>query len=87
MLVVRSEIKVVFHPHRKWCSLHWSLFQIHLDFQHTRISQWCARRGTLQEELNNVIANEIQKATGSSTVGVYLQATHGCCENRGIGAP
>ena len=54
--------------------------------QYTRISQWCARRGTLQEELNNVIANEIQKATGSSNVGVYLQATHGCCENRGIGA-
>jgi GTP cyclohydrolase I len=33
-----------------------------------------------------VIANEIQKATGSPNVGVYLQATHGCCENRGIGA-
>ena len=54
--------------------------------KYTRIAQWCARRGTLQEELNNVIANEIQKATGSSNVGVYLQATHGCCENRGIGA-
>ena len=24
--------------------------------------------------------------TGSPNVGVYLQATHGCCENRGIGA-
>jgi GTP cyclohydrolase I len=24
------------------------------------------------------------KATGSSNVGVYVQATHGCCENRGI---
>ena len=33
-----------------------------------------------------MIANEIQNATGSSNVGVYLQATHGCCENRGIGA-
>jgi GTP cyclohydrolase I len=54
--------------------------------KYTRIAQWCARRGTLQEELNNVIANEIQKATGSSNIGVYLQATHGCCENRGIGA-
>ena len=54
--------------------------------KYTRIAQWCARRGTLQEELNNVIANEIQKATGSSNVGVYLQATHGCCENRGIRA-
>ena len=54
--------------------------------KYTRIAQWCARRGTLQEELNNDIANEIQKATGSSNVGVYIQATHGCCENRGIGA-
>ena len=54
--------------------------------KYTRIAQWCARRGTLQEELNNVIANEIQKATGSENVGVYIQATHGCCENRGIGA-
>ena len=26
------------------------------------------------------------KATGSKNVGVYIQATHGCCENRGIGA-
>ena len=30
------------------------------------------------------IAREIMKATGSQDVGVYIQATHGCCENRGI---
>ena len=24
------------------------------------------------------------KATGSKDVGVYIQAVHGCCENRGI---
>jgi len=24
------------------------------------------------------------RATGSENVGVYIQATHGCCENRGI---
>ena len=52
--------------------------------KYTRIAQWCARRGTLQEELANDIAREIQKATGSEHVGVYIQATHGCCENRGI---
>ena len=52
--------------------------------KYTRIAQWCARRGTLQEELNNDIAREIMKATGSQNVGVYVQATHGCCENRGI---
>ena len=54
--------------------------------KYTRIAQWCARRGTLQEELNNEIANQISKATGSQNVGVYIQATHGCCENRGIRA-
>ena len=42
--------------------------------------------GTLQEELNVMIANEIQKHTGNEDVGVYVQATHGCCENRGIRA-
>ena len=52
--------------------------------KYTRIAQWCARRGTLQEELNVMIANAIQKETGSENVGVYVQATHGCCENRGI---
>mgnify|MGYP003119567424 CR=1 FL=1 len=54
--------------------------------KYTRIAQWCAMRGTLQEELNVMIANEIQKQTGSNDVGVYVQATHGCCENRGIKA-
>ena len=43
-------------------------------------------RGTLQEELNVMIANTIQEQTGSKDVGVYVQATHGCCENRGIKA-
>ena len=52
--------------------------------KYTRIAQWCARRGTLQEELATDIAREIMKATESENVGVYIQATHGCCENRGI---
>jgi GTP cyclohydrolase I len=54
--------------------------------KYTRIAQWCATRGTLQEELNVMIANAIQEQTGSEHVGVYVQATHGCCENRGIRA-
>jgi GTP cyclohydrolase I len=89
MLVVRSEVTSV-------CSHHYqpvngvayigiiAAEQLIGLSKYTRIAQWCARRGTLQEELNNVIANEIQKATGSTNVGVYIQATHGCCENRGI---
>ena len=54
--------------------------------KYTRIAQWCAMRGTLQEDLKGMIANAIQKETGSEHVGVYVQATHGCCENRGIRA-
>ena len=54
--------------------------------KYSRIAQWCAKRGTLQEELNVMIANEIQNVTGSDNIGVYIQATHGCCENRGIKA-
>ena len=52
--------------------------------KYSRIAQWVARRGTLQEELNVMIANKIQEITGTQHVGVYVQATHGCCENRGI---
>jgi GTP cyclohydrolase I len=52
--------------------------------KYTRIAQWCSRRGTLQEELCNDIAREIERATGAKDLGVYIQATHGCCENRGI---
>lgn len=52
--------------------------------KYARIAQWVARRGTLQEELTQAIANEIVKHTESKDVAVYVQATHGCCENRGI---
>ena len=91
MLVVRSEIKSMCSHHHQpvngvaYIGIIAAETLIGLS-KYTRIAQWCARRGTLQEELNNDIANEIQKATGSSNVGVYIQATHGCCENRGIGA-
>ena len=54
--------------------------------KYTRIAQWCAERGTLQEELANDIVREIQKATGAEHLGVYVQATHGCVENRGVKA-
>ena len=91
MLVVRSELKSMCSHHHQpvngvaYIGIIAANTLIGLS-KYTRIAQWCARRGTLQEELNNVIADEIQKATGSENVGVYIQATHGCCENRGIGA-
>jgi|TARA_Y100000114_G_scaffold136556_1_gene138129 GTP cyclohydrolase I len=91
MLVVRSEIKSLCSHHHQPVAGVAYIGIIAADTliglsKYTRIAQWCARRGTLQEELNNEIARQIMKATGSKNVGVYIQATHGCCENRGIHA-
>ena len=91
MLVVRSELKSVCSHHHQpvtgvaYIGIIPNGKVIGLS-KYTRIAQWCARRGTLQEELCNDIAREIRKATGAEDVGVYIQATHGCCENRGISA-
>jgi GTP cyclohydrolase I len=89
MLVVRSELKSMCSHHHQPVTGVAYIGIIAADkliglSKYTRIAQWCARRGTLQEELCNDIAKEIMEATGSTNVGVYIQATHGCCENRGI---
>ena len=89
MLVVRSELRSVCSHHHQPVTGVAYIGIIAADrliglSKYTRIAQWCSRRGTLQEELCNDIAKEIMKATGSADVGVYIQATHGCCENRGI---
>jgi GTP cyclohydrolase I len=89
MLVVRSELRSMCSHHHQpvsgvaYIGILAANKLIGLS-KYTRIAQWCARRGTLQEELANDIAREIMKATDSENVGVYIQATHGCCENRGI---
>jgi GTP cyclohydrolase I len=89
MLVVRSELRSMCSHHHQpvagvaYIGIIAAQKLIGLS-KYTRIAQWCARRGTLQEELCNDIAREIQKATDSENVAVYIQATHGCCENRGI---
>ena len=89
MLVVRSELKSMCSHHHQpvtgvaYIGIIASAKLIGLS-KYTRIAQWCARRGTLQEELANDIAREIKKATAADHLGVYIQATHGCCENRGI---
>jgi GTP cyclohydrolase I len=89
MLVVRSELRSMCSHHHQpvtgvaYIGIIAAQKLIGLS-KYTRIAQWCARRGTLQEELCNDIAREIQKATDSENVGVYIQAVHGCCENRGI---
>jgi len=89
MLVVRSELKSMCSHHHQPVNGVAYIGIIAADTliglsKYTRIAQWCARRGTLQEELAMDIAREIMNATGSKNVGVYIQATHGCCENRGI---
>ena len=89
ILTIRSELKsVCSHHHQPVAGIAYigilAAEKLIGLSKYTRIAQWCARRGTLQEELCNNIAREIMKATGSNDVGVYIQATHGCCENRGI---
>ena len=89
MLVVRSELRSMCSHHHQpvsgvaYIGIIAANKLIGLS-KYTRIAQWCARRGTLQEELCNDIAREISKATDSENVAVYVQAVHGCCENRGI---
>ena len=89
MLVVRSELRSMCSHHHQpvsgvaYIGIIAANKLIGLS-KYTRIAQWCARRGTLQEELCNDIAKEIMKATDSADVAVYVQAVHGCCENRGI---
>lgn len=89
MLVVRSELRSVCSHHHQpvtgvaYIGIIAANKLIGLS-KYTRIAQWCARRGTLQEELCNNIAQEIIKAADSEHIGVYLEAEHGCCTNRGI---
>ena len=89
MLVVRSELRSMCSHHHQpvvgvaYIGIIAANKLIGLS-KYTRIAQWCARRGTLQEELCNDIAREISRATDSDNIGVYIQAVHGCCENRGI---
>jgi GTP cyclohydrolase I len=89
MLVVRSELRSMCSHHHQpvagvaYIGIIAANKLIGLS-KYTRIAQWCARRGTLQEELCNDIAREIMRATDSEHIGVYIQAEHGCCTNRGI---
>ena len=89
MLVVRSELRSMCSHHHQpvngvaYIGIIPNGKVIGLS-KYTRIAQWCARRGTLQEQLCNQIADAIEEATNAKDIGVYIQATHGCCENRGI---
>jgi len=81
MLVVRSELRSMCSHHHQPVSGVAYIGIIAAEkliglSKYTRIAQWCARRGTLQEELANDIAREIQNATDARDVGVYIQAVH-----------
>ena len=89
MLVVRTELKSMCSHHHQPVTGVAYIGIIAADTliglsKYSRIAQWCARRGTLQEELALDIAREIANATGSNDVAVHLGAEHGCCTNRGI---
>jgi GTP cyclohydrolase I len=89
MLVVRAELKSMCSHHHQpvtgtaYIGIIPSTKVIGLS-KYIRIAQHCARRGTLQEELCGDIADAIMKATASESVAVYIEAKHGCCENRGV---
>jgi GTP cyclohydrolase I len=89
MLVVRSELRsMCSHHHQPVVGVAYigviAANKLPGLSKYTRIAQWCSRRGTLQEELCNDIAREMMRITDSENVGVYLEAEHGCCTNRGI---
>jgi GTP cyclohydrolase I len=89
LLVVRSELRsMCSHHHQPVTGVAYigiiAANKLPRLSKYTRIAQWCARRGTLQEELCNDIAREMMRITDSEDVGVYIQAEHGCCTNRGI---
>ena len=89
MLVVRAEIKSMCSHHHQIVD---GIAYIGIIPQKTviglskyiRIAQHIARRGTLQEELCVSINEAIREATQSEDVAVYIEARHGCCENRGV---
>jgi GTP cyclohydrolase I len=89
MLVVKAEIKSMCSHHHQpvrgtcYIGLIPTGYVIGLS-KYVRIAQWCARRGQLQEDLVNQIAREIMVATDTENVAVYINATHGCMENRGV---
>lgn len=89
MIVVRAELTSMCSHHHQpvkgiaYIGLLPSVKVIGLS-KYARLAQWCARRGTLQEELTQMIADKIAEATGSKDIAVYVQGTHGCMENRGV---
>jgi GTP cyclohydrolase I len=91
LLVVRAEIKSMCSHHHQPVTGTAYIGIIPGDkvlglSKYVRIAQHHARRGTLQEELCEDIAAAVEELTQARGVGVYIEAEHGCCTNRGINA-
>lgn len=89
MLVIRAEVNSQCSHH--WQPVHGTCFIGILPknkvlglSKYSRIVEWHSRRGTLQEELCQRIRRSIAHYTDTDDVAVYIEASHGCCENRGI---
>lgn len=89
MLVIRAEIRSVCSHHHQ--TVNGTAYIGIIPNGHVlglskyiRLAQWASRRGTLQEELCGRIKNLIVEKTGTDNCAVYIEARHGCCEQRGV---
>ena len=51
-----------------------------------RIVDWISRRPSIQEEMSEQIADEVQKATKAEGVAIFMRAEHMCMTHRGVKA-
>jgi len=50
----------------------------------SRLVQWCAARGQIQEELTMQIADELDALLDPRGIAVVMRAAHMCCQWRGV---
>jgi len=91
LLVIRADIKSVCSHHHAAVTGTAYIGIIPGDHvlglsKYIRIAQHLARRGTLQEQLTQDILKAIQEESKTMDVAVYIEARHGCVENRGVNA-
>lgn len=89
MIVIRAEIKsMCSHHHQPVTGVAYIGIIPEREVlglsKYIRLAQHHARRGTLQEELTSRITQAIIAAANTENVAVYIEARHGCCENRGV---
>ncbi len=92
-LVISKGIKVMSVCSHHWQPISGSCSIGYLPDQHvigisklTRIVEWFSRRGQIQEELGEQIADYIQELIKPKALGVVIQAKHYCMIARGVNA-